>query len=186
MATQYEALNSDHHSFIQRQHIFFTASAAAESRVNISPREIGALRIVDDNTVIYLDRTGSGNETAAHMLAGGRITIMLTSFSGPPQIMRLYGRGVSVGWETEEFEELISTYYDDNTPLGARQIVKLNIDLVQTSCGFGVPLFNYEGDRSSLENWHNHKGPDGISKSWEEHNLSSIDGLPTGLKLDRN
>jgi len=186
MATQYDALNSDHQDFIQRQHIFFTASAAAGSKINISPREAGALRILDDNTLIYLDRTGSGNETAAHMLADGRLTIMLCSYAGPPQIMRIYGMGVSVGWESAEFEELIAQFYDGQTPLGARQIVKLNIDLVQTSCGFGVPLFDYQGDRASLENWHEHQGPDGILASWKEHNLDSIDGLPTGLKLQKD
>jgi len=97
-----------------------------------------------------------------------------------------YGVGVSVGWQSPEFDQLITKYYDGQTPLGARQIVKLNIDLVQTSCGYGVPLFAYEGERASLENWHDHKGPDGILKSWRDHNLSSIDGLPTGLKLEKD
>ncbi|MEP6266942.1 MAG: hypothetical protein ABJ139_06380 [Paracoccaceae bacterium] len=123
--------------------MFFVSSATADSRVNISPREIAALRVVDDNSVIYLDRTGSGNETAAHMLVDGRLTIMFCAFSGPPQIMRLYGRGTSVGWESVEFEELISQLYGGVTPLGTRQIMKLKFDLVQTSCGYGVPLFDY-------------------------------------------
>ncbi len=183
MAKQFDALNSALRDFIHRQHIFFASSATADSRVNISPREIGSLRILDDNTVIYLDRTGSGNETAAHMLADGRLTIMFCAFSGPPRIMRLYGTGASIGWESEEFRELILQYYDGSTPLGTRQIMKLEFDLVQTSCGYGVPLFDYQGERAAIENWHDNKGSDGIRSYWKDKNLSSIDGLPTGLKL---
>ena len=185
MAKQFKTLNSDQQDFIQRQHIFFVSSATAGSRVNISPREISVLRIVDDHHVIYLDRTGSGNETAAHMLANGRLTIMFCAFSGTPQIMRLYGTGTSVGWEKAEFEDLISQYYGGVIPLGTRQIVRLNFDLVQTSCGYGVPLFDYKGDRAAIENWHDNKGPDGIKSYWEQKNLSSIDGLPTGLKVTK-
>jgi len=185
MAKQFEALNSDRRDFIQRQNIFFVSSATADSRVNVSPREISALRIVDDHSVIYLDRTGSGNETAAHMLADGRLTIMFCAFSGPPQIMRLYGTGTSIGWESADFEQLISQYYGGVTPLGTRQIMKLKFDLVQTSCGYGVPLFDYKGERAAIKNWHDNKGPDGIQSYWEEKNLSSMDGLPTGLKLNK-
>ena len=186
MAKQFEALNPDHRDFIQRQNIFFVSSATAGSRVNISPREISALRIVDDHSVIYLDRTGSGNETAAHMLADGRLTIMFCAFIGPPQIMRLYRTGTSVGWENAEFEDLISQYYGGGKPLGTRQIMRLKFDLVQTSCGYGVPLFEYKGDRDAIENWHENKGPDGIQSYWEQKNLSSIDGLPIGLKLNKD
>ena len=186
MAKQFEALNPDHRDFIQRQHIFFVSSATVDSRVNISPREISALRIVNDHSVIYLDRTGSGNETAAHMLADGRLTIMFCAFTGPPQIMRLYGTGTSVGWENAEFEDLISQYYGGSKPLGTRQIMRLKFDLVQTSCGYGVPLFEYKGDRNAIENWHENKGPDGIQSYWQQKNLSSIDGLPTGLKLNKD
>ena len=185
MAKQFEALNADQRDFIQRQNIFFVSSATADSRVNVSPREISALRIVNDNSVIYLDRTGSGNETAAHMLADGRLTIMFCAFSGPPKIMRLYGKGNSIGWDSIEFEELISQYYDCSIPLGTRQIMKLKFDLVQTSCGYGVPLFDYTGERTAIENWHDNKGPDGIQSYWEEKNLTSMDGLPTGLKLNK-
>lgn len=183
MAKQYDALNDTLRDFILRQHIFFTASATAESRVNVSPREIGALRLLDDNTACYLDRTGSGNETAAHMLADGRLTIMVCAFEGPPQILRLYGRGESVGWDTEEFRALIDRHYGGEVPLGTRQIMKLHFDLVQTSCGYGVPLFDYTGERAAIENWHNAKGPEGIRDYWEANNRTSMDGLPTGLHV---
>lgn len=183
MAKQFDRLDPALKGFIQRQHIFFTASATAESRVNVSPREIGALRVLDDTTVIYLDRTGSGNETAAHMLADGRMTIMFCAVAGPPRILRLFGKGVSLGWDTSEFEALVSQHYDATVPLGTRQIMKLNINLVQTSCGNGVPLFDYQGERKAIENWHDNLGPDGIQTYWAEKNLTGIDGLPTGLKL---
>ena len=186
MAKQFEALNESHQGFIEGQKIFFTASATQDSRVNLSPREIGALRVVDANEVIYLDRTGSGNETAAHMLADGRMTIMFCAFSGPPKILRLYGRGSAIGWDTEEFGRLITDYYEGNVPLGTRQVMRLNIELVQTSCGNGVPLYAYEGKRAAIENWHNHKGAEGLKTYWEEKNLISIDGLPTGLKIPVN
>lgn len=184
MAKQFQALDQKHRDFILRQHVFFTASATASSRVNLSPREIGALRIVDESTVLYLDRTGSGNETAAHMLADGRLTIMFCAFAGPPLIMRLYGRGAAIGWKSDGFEELLSRHYGGDAPLGARQIVKLDIDLVQTSCGYGVPLFAHEGERAAIDNWHDDKGPEGIRTYWKENNLCSMDGLPTGLATE--
>ncbi|WP_394699096.1 pyridoxamine 5'-phosphate oxidase family protein [uncultured Cohaesibacter sp.] len=182
MAKQFEKLNDIHRKFIERQHIFFTASATKDSRVNISPREAGALRILDDNTIIYMDKTGSGNETSAHLLTDGRLTIMFCSFSGPPMILRLYGTGDSIGWETEEFRELATRLYPDSTPLSARKIVRLKFDLVQTSCGYGVPMFDYQEDRDVLDNWAKGKGRDGIRDYWQEKNLKSMDGLPTGLE----
>lgn len=184
MAKQFDMLTPDHRTFILRQNIFFTASGTSESRVNVSPREIEALRIVDDNAVLYLDRTGSGNETAAHMLADGWIPLMFCAFSGPPQVMRLYGKGSAIGWNREEFTQLTAQYYDGNTPLGTRQIMKIEFDFLQTSCGYGVPLFEYQGERAAIENWHNGKGADGIQAYWKEKNISSMDDLPAGLKLE--
>ena len=183
MAKQYETVNTELRNFILCQNIFFTASGTASSRVNVSPREIGALRVVNNKTVIYLDRTGSGNETAAHIMAKGRLTIMFCALSGSPQIMRLYGAGEALGWESDKFKEFVTEYYGNVSPLGTRQIIKLRIDLVQTSCGYGVPLFDYQGERKAIENWHGSKGPEGIQLHWKEKNLSSIDGLTTGLKL---
>ena len=98
--------------------------------------------------------------------------------------MRLYGKGTALGWDSTEFKQLIAQHYDGDTPLGARQIMRIEFDLVQTSCGYGVPLFDYEGERAAIENWHDNKGPDGIQSYWKEKNLSSMDGLPTGLKLE--
>ncbi len=181
MAKQFDTLGPAHLAFIARQRIFFTATATADSRVNISPREIAALRIAGANTAYYLDRTGSGMETAAHLCADGRMTIMLCSFDGPPLIMRLYGRGESLFRESAAFERCLADHYGGDAPLGTRQIVRLAIDLVQTSCGYGVPLFDYTGERTTMESWHADKGEDGLKRYWSEQNMQSIDGLPTGF-----
>jgi hypothetical protein len=181
MAKRYPELEQIHRDFIAGQQVFFTASATASSRVNVTPREIGALRVVDNNTVIYLDRTGSGNETAAHMLADGRMTIMMCAFSGPPRIFRMYGRGRAINWASDEFTALIDGYYDGRLPRGTRQIMRLDIDLVQTSCGYGVPLFDYVGPREAIENWHDNKNDDELTEYWRENGVESMDGLPTGL-----
>lgn len=181
MAKQFSSIDDRLRDFIARQHIFFTASAAANSRVNVSPRETLCLRILSPNTAIYLDRTGSGNETSAHMKADGRLTIMFCAMQGPPMILRLYGRGRIIHRSLPEYRELLHGHYAGDEPLGARQIVWLDIDLVQTSCGFGVPLFSYEGERPSLDQWAKAKGPDGIEEYRREKNVLSVDGLPTGL-----
>lgn len=183
MAKQFETLNPKLINFISKQHIFFTASATADSRINLSPREIEAFRVVDESCILYLDLTGSGNETSAHLLADGRLTIMFCAFSGPPNILRLYGKGEVIGWHEDEFKALIDQHFDGEVPLGARKIVRLSIDLVQTSCGYGVPLFDHQGERPSLINWAENKGPEGIKAYWQEKNLESMDGLPTGLEI---
>jgi len=181
MAKQFSSIDDRLRDFIARQHIFFTASATSNSRVNVSPRETPCLRIISPNTAIYLDRTGSGNETSAHMKADGRLTIMFCAMQGPPMILRLYGRGRIIHRSLPEYRELLHGHYAGDEPLGARQIVWLDIDLVQTSCGFGVPLFSYEGERPSLDQWAKAKGPDGIEEYRREKNVLSMDGLPTGL-----
>lgn len=181
MSKQFPQLDDAHRDFIARQHIFFTGSATAQSRVNISPRSTDCFRVLDANTVVYLDRTGSSNETAAHMLADGRMTIMFCAFEGPPNILRLYGKGSAINWATPEFTALIAQHFGGETPLGARQFMRLNIDLVQTSCGYGVPLYVPNGTRPAMDNWADNKGPDGIRAYWEEKNVHSMDGLPTGI-----
>ncbi|MBN8953175.1 MULTISPECIES: pyridoxamine 5'-phosphate oxidase family protein [unclassified Rhizobium] len=181
MAKQFFSIDDRLRDFIARQHVFFTASATADSRVNISPRETLCLRIISPNTAIYLDRTGSGSETAAHMQADGRLTIMFCAVEGPPMILRLYGRGRIIRRSSSKYRQLLHDHYAGEEPLGARQIVWLDFDLVQTSCGFGVPLFSYEGERPSLDQWAKAKGPEGIEEYWREKNSVSMDGLPTGM-----
>jgi hypothetical protein len=181
LAKQFQSIQPAHREFIQRQHVFFVGSAAAEGRVNLSPKGLDALRVLGANTVAYLDLTGSGNETAAHLLADGRLTIMFCAFDGPPLILRLYGRGRVLRRASPEYAALIAGPFEGTEPMGARQIVVLDIDLVQTSCGFGVPLFDYAGERPSLPRWAEAKGEAGLEAYRLEKNMRSIDGLPTGL-----
>jgi hypothetical protein len=181
MAKDYAALTAHHHEFIARQHLFFTASAAAGARINLSPRSTDMLRVIGDNAVVYLDRTGSGNETAAHLKADGRLTIMMCAVDGPPLILRLYGKGRAIQRGSEEYARLLASEYGDTEPLGARQMIRLDFDLVKTSCGYGVPLHEYKGERDTMDKWASAKGQDGIETYWREKNLESMDGLPTGL-----
>lgn len=186
MAKQYPCIEAAHHDFILRQKIFFTASAATGSRVNLSPRSTDALRLLDSSRVAYLDLTGSGNETAAHLRADGRLTLMFCAFEGAPNILRLYGRGRVLRRGSEAYRRLLADEFAGLEPLGARQIVMLEIDLVQTSCGFGVPLFDYAGERPTLKRWAEAKGEAGLSAYWQEKNTHSIDGLPTGMLEDED
>jgi hypothetical protein len=181
MAKQFPRIAPAHRDFILRQRVFFTASAAAGARVNVSPRGIDALRVLGENEVVYLDRTGSGNETAAHLRADGRLTLMFCAFAGPPMILRLYGRGRILRRGSPAYANLLALAFDSVEPPGARQIVMLDVELVQTSCGFGVPLFEYAGERPTLTHWAEAKGEAGLEAYRREKNLRSIDGLPTGL-----
>ncbi len=181
MAKDYPALTPHHREFIARQHVFFTASATAHSHVNLSPRSTDMLRVIGDNAVVYLDRTGSGNETAAHLRADGRLTIMMCAFEGPPLILRLYGRGRTIRRGGDEYAALLAAEFAGTEPLGARQMVRLDFDLVKTSCGYGVPFHDFQGERDTMDKWAASKGEDGIEAYWREKNLESMDGLPTGL-----
>ncbi|MDF2234651.1 pyridoxamine 5'-phosphate oxidase family protein [Albimonas sp. CAU 1670] len=181
MAKQYDRIEPPLARFISRQKIFFTATATADSRVNLSPRSTDALRVLDENRVCYLDLTGSGSETSAHLLVDGRMTIMFCAFEGPPMILRLYGRGRSLFHGTPEYAERLAASYDGEAPLGARQIVELTADLVQSSCGYAVPLFDHQGERDVLTRWAEGKGAEGLVEYRAEKNVVSIDGLPTGV-----
>jgi Pyridoxamine 5'-phosphate oxidase len=181
MGERFPQLEPRHREFIGRQRIFFAASTAPNARVNVSPRGTDAFAVIDERAVVYLDRTGSGNETAAHLKADGRLTIMFCAFDGPPNILRLYGRGEILGRGTRAYAELLERAFGGAEPPGARQIVRLHVDLVQTSCGYGTPLFEYRGERPSLDNWSRAKGEEGLEAYRREKNLVSIDGLPTGL-----
>lgn len=181
MAKQFPRMEETHREFIERQHIFFNASAAPQGHVNVSPRDRKSLRVLDDHTVLYLDLTGSGNETAAHLRSNGRLTLMFCAFEGPPLILRLYGTGRAIRRGSEEYAALLRQHYGDAEPLGARQMIMLNVELVQTSCGYNVPLFDYRSERDTLIRWAQAKGKDGLESYWREKNQKSIDDFPTGL-----
>ena len=181
MAKFYPDINESLQNFIKEQKIFFTATAPRKGRINLSPKGIDTFRCLDHKTVTYLDLTGSGNETAAHLNEDSRMTIMFCSFSEKPMILRLYGQGRVIRPRDKEW----STFYSYFTPVpGERQIVVLEIDSVQTSCGYGVPLYDFKEERQTLIDWASKKGEQGVHEYWKAKNLKSIDGLPTKLLED--
>jgi hypothetical protein len=163
--------------FIERQHVFFVATAPlAGGHVNLSPKGMDSFRVLTPTTVAYLDNVGSGNETAAHVLENGRITVMFCAFEGPPLILRLYGRGRSVRPGDSDWDGLAPLF---PARPGVRQIIVAELTRVQTSCGEAVPFYSYVGERDQLIAWATKKGPDGLDAYQREKNVRSIDGLPT-------
>jgi hypothetical protein len=182
MSKFYPELNEALKSFISEQKIFFVASATESSRVNVSPKGTDSLRRIDDKTYAYLDLTGSGNETSAHLYADGRLTMMFCSFGDKPNVLRLFGRGEVVALSSEEGKRLALHF---NILPGARQFIVLHVESVSTSCGFSIPHFEYSGERELLTNWAANKGEESLKKYRGEKNLRSIDGLPTHLDSER-
>jgi hypothetical protein len=179
MAKFVSALTAAHRDFIAAQKIYFVASAPATGRVNLSPKGIDTFRVLSATRVGYLDVTGSGNETAAHLLENGRLTLMMCSFDAAPLIFRIYGRGRSVQPSDADWTQLRPLF--GTTLPGERQLIDVEIESIQTSCGFGVPFFTYTGERETLINYAEKKGPDGMAAYRAQHNRQSIDGRPTGL-----
>ncbi len=178
MAKFYTELTPELQNFIGDQQLFFTATAPHQGRINLSPKGIDTFRCIDAKTVAYLDLTGSGNETSAHLYENGRMTIMFCSFSEKPLILRLYGTGRVMHPRMSDWERWYSRF--NSTP-GERQIIVLSIDELQTSCGFGVPLFEFKQQRDTLVSWATQKGESGIRDYWQAKNQTSIDGLPTQI-----
>jgi hypothetical protein len=183
MGKQFTRIESGHRAFIERQKIFFVASAPPRGRINVSPKGLSSFRVLSDNDVAYLDCTGSGSEIRAHLMASDdkRLTIMFCAFEGDPVILRLYGQAQSLMRGTPEYAALVAKF--EEVP-GARQIVRLAVDLVQTSCGLGVPLFDYKQERGSLVRYWTVQGIDNLRKYWGLKNMRSIDDLPTGFSPD--
>ena len=174
MAKFTDSLDEKLIAFIQKQHMFFTASATADSRINLSPKGMDSFRILDNKAAAYLDYTGSGNETAAHIAHDGRLTIMFCSFDEKPLILRLYGRGEVIHPDNTQWDQLIALFSPE---AGARQIIKIHIESVQTSCGYSVPEYEFKTHRKQLVRWAEKKGEDGIRQYWQDKNQTSIDGL---------
>lgn len=169
--------------WIEKQHVFFVATAplSQDGHVNLSPKGHDAVRILDDHTVCYMDMTGSGNETAAHIHENARVTMMWCAFDGAPKILRLYGRGeVVVKDETSvRWNELISNYKE--VLPGARQIIVNHVERVQSSCGYAVPFMDYKEERETLKKYINLKGDEWVKDYQKKNNLKSIDGIETPL-----
>jgi hypothetical protein len=178
MAKLYDSITPELQQFIGEQPLFFVASAPLDpaGHVNLSPKGLDCFQILNPNRVAYLDLTGSGNETAAHLAENGRVTFMFCAFGGPPNILRLYGRGRVVLPGSAEWPELLPRF---PTYPGIRQIVTADIKRVQTSCGFAVPRMDYVGQRDTLLRWADARGEAVLEQYREEKNRVSIDGLPT-------
>jgi len=181
MGKCYDEIDETLRAFIEAQKMFFvaTAPAAFGGHINLSPKGLESLRILGPRTVAYLDFTGSGIETVAHLRDNGRIVIMLCAFEGPPRILRLHGRGAVIEPQDQSFAALLSHF----TPApGVRAVIRIELDRISDSCGYGVPLMRYEADRSQLSAWAERKGAAGLAEYRRKNNAASIDDLP-GMRL---
>ena len=181
MGKKLEAISEQLKSFIEDQKIFFVGIAAETGRVNVSPKGMDSFRVINENKIVWLNLTGSGNETAAHLLRNDRMTIMFCAFEGKPMILRLYGQAKIYHPRDLEFQQY-STLFSEEA--GARQIIEMDVDLVQTSCGYAVPLMDFKEERDVLRKWAVNKGQEKIEQYWEEKNSISIDGFETGISKD--
>lgn len=178
MAEFFDHITEKHQAFIAAQPMFFIATACAEGRVNLSPKGMGCFRVTGPNQFIYLDHTGSGNETAAHIKHNGRVTVMFNSYSRNPLILRLYGQGRVVRPDHPDFKDLMEGFEDC---AGIRQIITVQVDSVQTSCGYAVPMMELVGERDTLIRHNDRKGRAEILDYQQKKNVTSIDGFDTGL-----
>lgn len=178
MAKQFNELNDSLVRFIEAQHIFFVATARSTGTVNLSPKGMASLRVLDSTKVVWLNLTGSGNESAAHILENSRMTLMFCSFEKKPLILRLYGHAKAIHPRDERWSEYLAMFPED---VGARQFFEVDIDLVQTSCGFAVPFYEFKEDRTFLSKDAENKGREAIEQYWEDRNQVSIDGFETNI-----
>ena len=178
VAEQFERLEDEHMQFISRQQLFFVGTAGAEGRVNISPKGMDSFRVLASDRVAWLNLTGSGNESAAHVLENGRMTIMFCSFERQPLIMRLYGVARPTHPWDQRWQELVQMF---PAYPGARQVFEMELDLVQTSCGYAVPHYEYRSERDTLVRWSEKRGQSGLENYWRERNAVSLDGKDTGM-----
>ncbi|MEP5732434.1 MAG: pyridoxamine 5'-phosphate oxidase family protein [Sulfitobacter sp.] len=180
MAKQFDALTEDHLSFIAAQHLFFCATAADQGRVNVSPKGMDTLQVLGPNRIIWQNWTGSGNETAAHLARINRMTLMWCGLEKRPLVLRVFGTARTLHPRDADFAPLNARFPPTH---GARQVFDMTLDLVQTSCGWGVPIYGHKGPRDVLKTYTENKGADGIRDAWEK-NRHSIDGLPTYILDD--
>ena len=177
MGKEHETINEGLCEWVEKQKLFFvsTAPLSGDGLVNCSPKGMNTFRILDPKTVAYLDLTGSGVETIAHLRENGRITIMFCAFEGSPNILRLYGKGQVFERGSSEYEANLE-HFDEL--LGARAIIHIEVHRIIDSCGYSIPLYKFAGDRDILTKWSERKGQDGVDAYNQENNLKSLDGLP--------
>lgn len=181
MSDWYKSITSEMKEFIAEQKVFFVATAPNDGRINLSPKGMDTFRVLDRHRVIYLDITGSGNETAAHLLENGRITIMFCSFDKTARVMRLYGRGRAIHPGDATWSEYLAMFPPEP---GVRQIMEIDIDSAMTSCGYGVPRLDGLEERDTLRKYWRTRDAEAPLKYQREKNVKSMDGLPTGLAAE--
>jgi len=184
MGEFYKQISDQQATFIKKQQMYFvgTAPLSESGHINVSPKGLDSFRVINPNQVAYLDVISSGNETSAHLLENGRITVMFCSFEKKPLILKLYGKGKTILPSNENWDAYASLFevYEST-----RQIIVVDVDLVQSSCGFGVPVYEFIEHRDIHFSWAGQKGPEGLSTYIDENNLVSLDGLPTALGVER-
>lgn len=178
MAVKFTHINTAHKAFIEKQKMFVIGSAGAEGFINVSPKGMDTFKIIDENTVIWLNHTGSGNETSAHVQENGRMTVMFNSFDKAPLILKLYGTATVIHEKDTKWQEMTEHFEDF---IGTRQFFELKVELVLTSCGFGVPQYKYIGERNKLQKWANSKGREGMKAYWSEKNVKTLNGEKTNV-----
>ncbi|KAA3625430.1 MAG: pyridoxamine 5'-phosphate oxidase family protein [Flavobacterium sp.] len=181
MAKQFEHITAELKEFIEKQKIFFVGTASHEGRVNVSPKGTDSFRVIGKNKIVWLNLTGSGNETAAHLLKNNRMTIMFCAFEGKPMILRLYGEARIYHKRDRDFYDYLSLFPEN---VGTRQLIEMEVNLVQTSCGFGVPYMEFKEERTTLNTWAEKQGKDKIEAYWKNKNTLSIDGFETKILED--
>ncbi|WP_298779351.1 pyridoxamine 5'-phosphate oxidase family protein [uncultured Polaribacter sp.] len=178
MSKFYTKITSRVQKFMEAQKMFFVATAPIEGRINLSPKGMDSIRVVDQNRILWLNLTGSGNETAAHILENNKITLMFCAFDGNPNILRIYGKGKAIHPKDEAWNDAIKLFPE--IP-GARQIFDITVESAQDSCGMSIPFYEYKGERNQLNDWAISQGKEKIEQYWEDKNQTSIDGLPTDI-----
>ena len=176
MGKQFDTLQPDHIAFIGQQHMFFTGSAAATGKVNISPKGMDSLRVLSPGRIVWRNLTGSGNETAGHLRQVNRLTLMWCSFTTKPIILRAYGTATMIA-ATEPGFAALDAHFAPAT--GARQVCDMTIEMVQSSCGYAVPFMDFVADRPTLQTWAEDKGRAGVQAYWATRNAATLDGFPT-------
>jgi len=178
MSEKFEALTDKHIEFIKEQHLYFIGTAGAEGFVNVSPKGMDSFRIINNTKVAWLNLTGSGNETAAHVLENGRMTVMFCSFDKQPLILRLYGQATAAHPRDGKWGELVALFPEY---VATRQIFELELELVQASCGYAVPYYELKGERPTLIKWAEKHGALRVKEYWQENNTKSLNDKDTGI-----
>jgi predicted pyridoxine 5'-phosphate oxidase superfamily flavin-nucleotide-binding protein len=182
MAKRFDTLTTKHIDFIRAQQMFFVGTAAADGMVNVSPKGLESLKVLAPDKIIWLNYVGSGNETAAHLESVNRMTLMFCSFAEKPLIMRVFGTATTIYEDDARFTEMVTHFPKSH---GARQVFVLDISLVLTSCGFGVPRYDFVEQRPMMQQWLDNKTPEALSQYQQDNNAVSLDGKPIRLGVNK-